>query len=211
MLSITQNLRLVAIWCLCCLFASSPTLADESPDEIALQPGYGYLLIRVVGKQGERVGRLEMTNPDTGYVIKTYSRMYKSAGLYAWMCLVAVPEGRYFVSEYTPRVGDHFGGVWWNLEPIRLEAPSSTSNTFEIAPGVINYVGDWTMQSQWRRQKLEMEPDVNFDMKTLERLIDRYPEYANRYDIYLAMMGKKAISLEEFRKIVEEHSNATIE
>ena len=152
-----------------------------------------------------------MTNPDTGYVIKTNSRMYKSAGLNAWMCLVAVSEGRYFVSEYTPRVGDHFGGVWWNLEPIRLEAPSSTSNTFEIAPGVINYVGDWTMQSQWRRQKLEMEPDVNFDMKTLERLIDRYPEYANRYDIYLAMMGKKAISLEEFRKIVEEHSNATIE
>ena len=63
-----------------CLFASSPNVAEESPDEMALQPGYGYLLIRVICPDGERIARLEMTNSGTGAVITTRFDMYKSAG-----------------------------------------------------------------------------------------------------------------------------------
>jgi hypothetical protein len=48
-------------------------------------------------------------------------------------------------------------------------------------------------------------------METVERLIDRYPEYTKRYEIYLSMMDKNAISLKEFLKIVKEHSDQVIE
>ena len=202
MLSKTQNFVLVAIWGLCCLFASSPTLAEKAPDEIALQPGYGYLLIRVIGRSGERVVRLEMTNLDTGYVIKTNSRMYKSAGLYAWMCLVAVPEGRYFVSKYAPSYGDYYAG-WFNGKSIRLEAPSSASDTFEIAPRVVNYVGDWTMRVVSSR-RMQLDTNIEFDKSTLERYLTQYPQYSNKYEIYLSVMGQEAISLAELAKTTEE-------
>ena len=188
---------------LCCLFVSSPTLAEESPDEIALQPGYGYVLIRVIFPHEYRIASFEMTNFDTGDVVKTNSRMYKSAGLNAWMCLVAIPKGRYFLSEYrwvllrTPRASERY----------TQEGPRSASDIFEIVPGVINYAGDWLMRINTRN----WNPIISHNIKTVERLIDRYPEYANRYEIYLSMMGKNAISLKEFLKLVKEHSDPVIE
>jgi hypothetical protein len=206
MLSITQNFKPVAILWLGCLFVSSSNLADESPDEIALQPGHGYLLIRVICPAGERIARLEMTNLETGAVITTRSDMYQSAGQKAWMAIVAIPEGRYFWSEYEPTY--HVG-----LEQPRLNrilkrgGPSSASGTFEIVPGVINYAGDWVMQlTHYKR-----DPTISHKMETVERLVDRYPEYTKRYEIYLSMMDKKAISLKEFLKIVKEHSGQVIE
>ncbi len=206
MLSITQNFRPVAVLCLCCLFVSSPNLADESPDEIALQPGSGYLLIRVICPAGERIARLDMTNLETGAVITTRSDMYESAGQKAWMAMVAIPEGRYFWSEYEATY--HVG-----LEQPRLNrilkrgGPSSASGTFEIVPGVINYAGDWVMQlTHYKR-----DPTISHKMETVERLVDRYPEHTKRYEIYLSMMDKKAISLKEFLNIVKEHSGQVIE
>ena len=213
MLSITQNFRPAAILWLSCLFVSFPNLADESPDEIALQSGYGYLLIRVSEKQGGRVARLEMKNLDTGDVIKTTSRMYKSAGVNAWMCLVAMPAGRYFWSEYGSYSSHHRVSDFVQPHLFRREAPRSATEIFEIVPGVINYVGDWVMRIA-RMQVMGhrmLEADAALDEKTLERLIDRYPEHANRYDIYVSLMGEKAISLKEYRNIVKAHSDSAIE
>jgi hypothetical protein len=48
--------------------------------------------------------------------------------------------------------------------------------------------------------------DIRQNKKTPGRLFEEFPGYANRYEIYLSMMGKKAISLREFLSIVEEHS-----
>lgn len=206
MLSITQNFRPVAILCLCCLFVSSPILADESPDEIALQPGSGYLLIRVICPAGERIARLEMTNLETGAVITTRSDMYESAGQKAWMAMVAIPEGRYFWSEYEPTYYAGLEQPRFNRRLTRTGVPSST-DTFEILPGVINYAGDWVMQlTHYKR-----DPTISHKMETVKRLVDRYPEYIKRYEIYLSMMGKNAISLEEFLKLVEEHSDSVTE
>ena len=191
MLSTPQIFKPAAILWLCCLFVSSPNLAEQSPDEIALSPGYGYLLIRVICPDRERIARFEMTNLDTGDVIKTYSRRDKSAGPNAWMSLVAIPQGHYFLSAYEPRYpyrGER--EVLLNIQPFRLKAPSSASGTFEIVPGVVNYVGDWTMRVGVNRRKLKI--GLNYRLKTLERLVDRYPEYDNRYEIYLSVMGKKA-------------------
>ena len=190
------------------LFVSSPNLAEKSPDEIALQPGHGYLLIRLIGTHGDvKVARLDMTNLDTGdvIVIKRYSRMSESAGRNAWMSLAAIPEGRYFSSAYEPIHPLRWPMRWPKSELYRREAPSSASDIFEIVPGVINYVGDWAMLSTLRGW------NVNHNIKTLERLVDRYPEHIKRYEIYLSMMGKKPITLQEFRKIVEAQSNSEIE
>ena len=213
MLSITQNFRPVAILWVCCLFVSFPILADESPDDIALQSGYGYLLIRLSEKQDGRVARFKMTNIDTGDVIKTTSRMYQSAGVDAWMCLVAVPEGRYFWSEYG-RISKHYRiSDFVHPELFRQGPPTSVSDIFEIVPGVINYVGDWVMRNalmEVRGHRI-LEVDVTFNEKTLERLVDRYPEHAARYEIYVSLMGKYAISRKDYQRIVEEHANSPIE
>ncbi len=58
------------------------------------------------------------------------------------------------------------------------------------------------MRINWHR----LDPIIGLDMKTLERLIDRYPDHVNKYEVYLSMMGKKAISLMEFQRIVKELS-----
>ena len=206
MLSITQIFKPAAMLWLGCLFVSSPNVAEESPDEMALQPGYGYLLIRVICPAGERVARLELTNLKTGAVITTRSDMYKSAGQKAWMAMVAIPEGRYFWSEYEPTYYAGLEQPRLNRRLTRTEVPSST-DTFEIVPGVINYAGDWVMQlTHYKR-----DPTISHKMETVERLVDRYPEYIKRYEIYLSMMGKSAISLKEFLKIVKEHSDPVIE
>ena len=211
MLSTTQIFKPAAILWLCCLFVSSPNLAEESPDETALQPGYGYLLLRIIVTGDQRVAKFEMTNLDTGDVIRTNSDMYRSAGRSAWMCLVTMPGGRYFWSKYEPdyRIGLEQSR---NVDrPFGQNAPSSASDTFEIVAGVINYVGDWTIRITQGVLSREWSVKVNPNVKTLERLVDRYPEYTDRYGIYLSMMGKKAISLLEFQKIVEEHSDPMID
>ena len=206
MLSITQNFKPAAILWLGCLFVSSPNVAEESPDEMALQPGHGYLLIRVICPAGERIARLEMTNLETGAVITTSSDMYKSAGQRAWMGLIALPEGRYFWSEYEPVYSVGLEQPRFN-PVLKRSGPSSASDTFEIVPGVINYVGDWVMAFSGPGR----DPIIKHNMKTVELLVDRYPEYVKRYEIYLSMMGKTAISLKEFLKLVEEHSDSVIE
>ena len=206
MLSITRNFRPMAILYLCCLIVASPNHAQESPDEIALSPGYGYLLIRLICPNGERIARFEMTNLETGDVITTRSDMYKAAGQKAWMGLIALPEGRYFWSKYEPVYRTGLESPRHNPVLTR-NAPSSASDTFEITPGVINYAGDWVMYFRSIRQN----PIVSHDAKTIQRLVDRYPEHVKRYEVYLSMMGKKGVSLKEFLRIVEEHSDSVIE
>jgi hypothetical protein len=120
--------------------------------------------------------------------------------------------GRYFWSKFEPdyRIGAAPAKVFFH-RPFGQNAPSSASDTFEIVPGVINYVGDWTIRITEEGLSRKWSVKVNSNVKTLERLVDRYPEYTNRYEIYLSMMGKKAISLLEFQKIVEEHSDPMID
>ena len=207
MLATVNRLGKLAILHLICLSVSCPTYAEQSPDEIALSPGYGYLLIRVICPDGERIARLVMTNLETGAEITTRSDMYKSAGQRAWMALVAMPEGRYFWSEYEPSYRVGLEQPQFNARLSRPDVPVSTSNTFEIVPGVINYAGDWVMRIRSYRR----DPIIGHNIETVERLVDGYPEHVQKYEVYLSMMGKNAISLTEFLKLVEEHSDSVIE
>ena len=90
----------------------------------------------------------------------------------------------------------------------RRSAPGSASDTFEIVPGVVNYVGDWTMRVETSRRG-ELNPIVEFNKSTLERYVTQYPEYSNKYEIYLSVMGQEAISLDELAKTTEEQSDSS--
>jgi hypothetical protein len=132
------------------------------------------------------------------------------------MCIVISPPGRYFWSKYEAEYRIRMEKSTIQDPPITRERPSTASDTFEIISGVINYIGDWEMRitagdyfeaddiksAVTRRWSV----DIRQNKKTLGRLFEEFPGYANRYEIYLSMMGKKAISLREFLSIVEEHS-----
>lgn len=208
-MSFAQTFRQLAVLYLCSAFLSSPIFAAEPMYDLALLKSHGYLLIRFVGSSGERVTRFEITNVDTGEVVRTNPDLCKSAGANAWMCLEGVPRGRYFWSKYASeyRVGLEFSR---NQGPvIEQEQPSSASDTFQVVAGVINYAGDWDISITSDGPTWRYSVDIDQDIKTLQRLFERFPDYANTYEIYLSMMGKEAISFVEFRKIVEQQSGSS--
>lgn len=182
-----------------CLLFSGANLADETP----LPPEQGYMLIRVSLNHRERVGTLAMTNVDTNQVVRCRTDSFEPAGSNGWMTLVAMPTGRYFWSEYETSSGTGVEAVR-NLNPMyKRTSPGSASDTFEIVPGAVNYVGDWTMRVL-PSQRAGLDPIIEYDKSTLERYLEQYPEHANKYEIYLSVMGKEAISLQELAKLTDE-------
>ena len=192
----TTTLLLVVIGC---LLLSSPNLADVVP----LPEEHGYMLIRLKLTPRERVGMLAMSSVDADHAIKIRRKSFEPAGVNAWIALVAMPSGRYFLSEYQPM----FGIVGEEAQRLnrrhRRSAPNSDLDTFQIAPGVVNYVGDWTMRVETSRRG-QLNPIIEFDKATLERYVSQYAEYSNKYQIYLSPMGQDAISLVELAKTTEQ-------
>jgi hypothetical protein len=206
--SIAQTFRRLAVFYLCSVFLAAPTLAAEPTHGLVLLKNHGYLLIRFVASSGERITRFDITNVDTGEVVRTNPDLCRSAGANAWMCLEGVPRGRYFWSKYASehRVGLEFSR---NQDPvIEQKQPSSASDTFQIVAGVINYAGDWDISITSEGLSRRYSVDIEQNIKTLQRLFERYPDYANTYEIYLSMMGREAISFVEFQKIVEQQSGS---
>ena len=202
---------LAAILWLCCLLVSIQSLAEEMGGDIALQPGYGYLLLPIIGTTKQRIGKFDLTNVDTGAAVKTISDLYEAAGPSAWMCMVAMPEGRYYWSKCEPEY--RHVGLWRTADDLHLlrlftrDEPSTASDTFEIAAGVINYAGDWEIivtppinnDAPYR-----LSVDTNLNIETLRLMVERYPVHANKYEIYISMMGREALSIVDFQKIVEQ-------
>jgi hypothetical protein len=195
MLPLMQRILLVLILGIGCLFFSGPNLADEA----VLPSDYGYMLIRLNLTARERVDLLEMSNVDTNYVIRIRNNSFESAGLNAWMALVSMPKGRYFLSEYQAKIGMTITEMQGLAQRHRRRAPESADGTFEIVSGAVNYVGDWTMRTDSSR-RIQLNEVVEFKKSTLERYVTQYPEYSNKFEIYLSVMGKEAISLDELVK-----------
>ena len=189
------------------LFLSDSTLADEG----LLPPDHGYMLIRVKLTSRERVGLLAMTNLDTNDVIRVRTKSFEPAGANAWMTLVAMAQGRYFWSEFEPIFGvgtspeEQFNQI---NRRYRRDAPSSAGDTFEIVSGVVNYIGDWRMRIV-TSQRMRLDPSVDYHKTTLEQYLVEYPDNANMYEIYLSVMGKEAISLDELAKMQEAQSDSS--
>ena len=179
-------------------FYSGPILADEE----LLPSDHGYMLIHLNLSMRERVDLLALSSVDTDHVVRIREESFVAAGLNAWMTLVAMPTGRYYWSEYQPKFGMTRTESQRLPSRYRRTAPGSASETFEIVPGVINYVGDWTMRFESTR-RAQLNPIVEFDKVTLERYVTEYPDYSNKYQIYISAMGKEAISLDELAKSTE--------
>jgi hypothetical protein len=182
-----------------CLLFSEVNLADEA----LLTSGQGYMLIRLNLNQGERVATLAMSNVDTDQIVRCRTKSFVPAGSNRWMALVAMPGGRYFWSEYESIYGSGVEAVRKLNQMHKRDAPGSAGDSFEIVPGVVNYVGDWNMRIV-PSQRAQLDPIIEYDKSTLERYLADYPEHATRYEIYLSIMGKKAISLQELADIAEE-------
>lgn len=167
-----------------------------------LPPDYGYMLIRVKLSLRERVDQLAMTNVETNEVISIHADQFEQAGLNAWMALMTMPAGRYFLGMYQPSYGTTAAEVQRFPTLHKMDVPDSDSDIFEIVPGVVNYAGDWTLRVDMSR-RAKLTTVIEFDKSTLERYVENYPEYANQYSIYLSVMGGKAISLEELANRAE--------
>jgi len=173
------------------------------PEDLA--PGEGLLLLRVTASERQKISRFSFTQFDTGEMVTIRMPEFHAAGAGAWLALVKAPPGRYFWSEYETALS---GAVEASRDLERLhrrKQPGGPDDTFEIVAGVVNYVGDWTMRTTDASRR-RLDPLVHMDKATLERYVADYPALANRYPIYLCMLGKKAISLDELARIIESQS-----
>jgi hypothetical protein len=199
----------IAIWCRPCLLlvlaglVSVALQADVRAAEAEpLPPGHGYLLLRVTAMQRQQVSRLSFARVDNGEKVTLRQQQFHASGPGAWLALVSAPPGRYFWSEYEAALTGAIEESR-NLDQVyRRSKPGSADDTFEIVAGVVNYIGDWTMRfaSSSRRR---LEPLVQIEKATMERYVADYPALVNRYPLYISMMGKQAISLEELLKIIQ--------
>lgn len=191
---------------LACLLLSLPALPATAADEDTLPSGHGYLLIRVELGHSERVSRFSFTEVDTKEETRIHMDAFTAAGATAWMALVAAPAGRYYWSEYESIYGIAVTQTRDFDHIFRRTAPGSADDTFEVVTGVVNYIGDWTMRVVATERSSRLEPIIGYEKSTLERYITQYPELVNEYPIYVSMLGKAAISLDELAKIIESQS-----
>lgn len=191
---------------LACLLLSLPALPATAADEDTLPSGHGYIMIRVELGHSERVSRFSFTEVDTKEETRIHMDAFTAAGATAWMALVAAPAGRYYWSEYESIYGIAITQTRDFDHIFRRTAPGSADDTFEVVTGVVNYIGDWTMRVVATERSSRLEPIIGYEKSTLERYITQYPELVNEYPIYLSMLGKAAISLDELAKIIESQS-----
>jgi len=208
---------LTAMLLACCLLISFRALAEEPEAGPVLQAEHGYLFVRIVGANNERNPRYEFTNQGSGHVVKINTTSCRQAGPKARICVAEAKPGRYFWSKYESGHRLRMENSKFQDPPIIRDKPGSASDTFEIVPGVINYVGDWRMNmSAGNLESSDTAPmavqrrwsiDIKSNPETLQRLFADFPEYTSSYHISLSMMGKKAVSLQEFLEVVEKQSN----
>lgn len=191
---------------LACLLLSLPALPATAVAEETLPSGHGYMLIRVEVNHSERISRFAFTQVDTKEETLIHMDAFTAAGATAWMAVVAAPAGRYYWSEYESIYGIAIAQTRDFDHTYRRTAPGSADDTFEIVTGVVNYIGDWMMRVVASERSSRLEPIIGYEKSTLERYVTEYPELVNEYPIFLSMMGKAAISLDEMAKIIESQS-----
>lgn len=168
-------------------------------DEVQLPPGHGYLLLRVQLTSRERIGFLAMAHVATGELTYIRRDSFESAGVNAWITLVAIPGGRYYLNEYQPVFG-LAGEDAQNLNTRhKRDTPAADGDTFQIVPGVVNYIGDWELRVE-SIERTQLQPVVTFEKSTLEQYVEKYPDHSSRFPVYLSPLGQNAISLDELAR-----------
>jgi hypothetical protein len=194
--------RLLAASFLCCCFCSIACLADDKADT--------YLLIRVNEVHNEAIARIDLTHVDTGSIVRIRSNTCNKGSVSSRICLVPAPAGRYFWTRFD--MVYLLRGAQSRVEGpgIRRTTPESPSDSVEIVAGAINYIGDWQLDNIAQSHRHSHRPDysvgIRQDPKALQEFYEHFPDEAAGYEIYLSMRGKKAISLRDFLKLVEQQT-----
>jgi hypothetical protein len=208
------------ILCICGLLISPQGFSEEPVAENSLTSGLGYLFVRLVGASDQVIVKFEFTNQDNGFVVKVNSAECEPGGPKSRLCMVVASPGRYFWSKHEAEFRMRMERSQFQDPAITRDQPGSASDTFEIVAGSINYVGDWEMRissGDVEQRSLSGGPsgvamvrrwsvDTRQNPNTLQRLFEVFPNQTGQFGVYLSMMGKKAISLQEFLKIVEQNA-----
>lgn len=177
----------------------------------AQDSGLGYIAVRLTNATPERIAKFEWTNHESGFVVKVESSECEPAGADARMCLVAATPGRYYWSRYQTISRFRMEDSLVQEPPMVREGPDSPSDTFEVVPAAINYIGDWEMKKNavaysTMSMRHQFKVDVVQNASSLPRIYKLFPDIAGRHELYLSMMGKQAISVEQFLEIVNQNS-----
>jgi len=194
--------RLRAASVLCCVFFVLPCYADDPAD--------GFLLIRMTEADNEAVANLDLTNVDTGAVVEIRSNKCSKGGVSSRICLVPATAGRYFWTRFEMIFRLRGARSAVEAPGIRRTSPGSSEDSVEIVAGAISYIGDWRLDdgdvwnshSHQRRYSV----DIRQNFEALQQFYEHFPDEAANYEIYLSMLGKEAISLRDFLKLVERES-----
>ena len=53
--------------------------------------------------------------------------------------------------------------------------------------------------------------DVTYEFAVFENALEHFPEHLRKYGVFISMKGRQAISLTDFLKIVQKHSESADE
>lgn len=161
--------------------------ADDIPSDIALEEGYGYVLVYLYGQDDRSVKRLRMRNVETGETRTAIATRRSARGPAYWLEVVAVPAGKYYWS--TVQLG------FRNSPNYDFDEPGKSNHVFEVVPGVVTYIGDWLIDGEW----LSGEPRVptTHNMQTLRDFAEKFPRHAEYFDLWLSVEGREPFSVDD--------------
>jgi hypothetical protein len=190
------SLHALTMICTLCVTAVVPSHGAPPIDDTSIPAGYGYILFHIYGLDERSVRRLRMTNLDTGKVTTVISTARRSSGPASWLELIAVPEGRYYWSEV--QLG------YRNSPVYDLSKPGRSNYVFEVAPDVVNYIGDWFIDGYWAESRPQVPTTHN--LETLEEYITKFPDHAEAFEVYYSISGNKPYRYGDLAEIIEELS-----
>lgn len=202
-------LRLIAGLCGFAFLIAEASPDDSPADDISLPADHGYVLIRIIMEPRFR----DITSArdhivfddydtDESFTVRTQTP-YKT-GVNTWLSLTSATEGHYYYSRHV------FPGESGFAPPIaRTAVPAD--DIFEVKRGVVNYVGDWGLKTDWGHVGGMLKIDVTYEFAVFENALEHFPEHLRKYGVFISMKGRQAISLTDFLKIVKQHSESADE
>lgn len=99
--------------------------------------------------------------------------------------LVRVPAGRYFLRALKP--------VYANVIVEPMNEPRTPDEVFEVAPGRINYAGDWWAMESRRVSGPVWSIGVEYTSQTVRDAQAKHPEVFERYELVVSPRGAEPV------------------
>ena len=198
--------RLIAGLCGFAFMMTGASADDSLPDDFFVPANYGYVLIQITMEPRLRDissarDHIVFNNFDTDESFTARTQTPYKTKVNTWLSLATAAEGHYYYSRHV------FPGEREFIPPIARDAVAA-DDIFEVKRGVVNYVGDWNLKSDWRYTGGILKADVTYDFAVFENALEHFPEHLRKYGVFISMKGRQAISLNDFLKIVKQQSKS---